>query len=70
MSRGQESGTASFADAEVKRETDAAILVEQDDIGEVWIPKSVLSEDSEVWKRGQTGTLVVQQWWAEKNKWT
>lgn len=46
-------------------ETDAAILVVilED---KFWIPKSVIHEDSEVFKKGGEGTLVVMEWWAEK----
>lgn len=31
-----------------------------------WIPKSVITDDSEVWKDGDAGTLVVEDWFAEK----
>jgi len=30
------------------------------------VPQSQIHEDSEVWKRGDEGTLVVTQWWAEQ----
>jgi hypothetical protein len=33
---------------------------------EVWCPQSVISDDSEVYRRGDEGQLVVQAWWAEK----
>ena len=46
--------------------TDKAVLCELDDGGQHWVPQSQIHEDSEVWKRGDTGTLVVTQWWAEK----
>lgn len=32
----------------------------------VWIPQSVVTDDSEVYAVGHRGTLVVQGWWAEK----
>lgn len=49
------------------KETDKAILVEIDDSGEEkWIPKSVISDDSEVYERGTEGTLVVHEWFAER----
>jgi Ser-tRNA(Ala) deacylase AlaX len=32
----------------------------------LWIPKSVLHDDSEVWKAGDEGVLVVNEWWAER----
>jgi hypothetical protein len=27
-----------------------------------WIPKSQIDDDSEVWKEGQDGTLVISEW--------
>jgi hypothetical protein len=44
-------------------------------IGKVlWIPRSVLHEDSEVYildeqDFGDQGTVVVMRWWAEKQPW-
>lgn len=35
-------------------------------IAEFWVPQSQIHDDSEVWKPGQTGRLVVNEWWAEK----
>lgn len=46
-------------------ETTKAIKV-YDGTKEFWVPKSVVHEDSEVWKTGQEGTLIVAEWWAEK----
>jgi hypothetical protein len=34
-----------------------------------WIPKSAIHDNSEVWKMGQDGELVVHGWLAEKNGW-
>lgn len=31
-----------------------------------WIPKSQVDDDSEVFSEGDFGTLVVSDWWAEK----
>lgn len=55
-------------DEEVKctKETSDAILVRWGLIDEMWVPKSQVHEDSEVWKHGQEGTLVVSTWWAEQ----
>jgi len=50
------------------RDTDKALLVEFEDGVERWIPKSVIDDDSEVYKLGTTGTLVVKQWFAEKEE--
>lgn len=33
-----------------------------------WIPQSVIHDDSEVYKKGDSGNLVVMLWWAEKEK--
>lgn len=32
----------------------------------IWVPKSVVSDDSEVYKKGNIGELVVAEWFAEK----
>lgn len=46
-------------------ETVLALKVEVD--GEsVWVPKSVVDDDSEVYMKGNEGILVVQEWWAER----
>lgn len=29
---------------------------------EVWIPQSQVDDDSEVWKKGDSGALVVSEW--------
>ena len=58
----------SLGEAECVRETDAAILVELDSGDKKWLPKSIIHDDSEVWKEGQTGELVVDRWFAEKEK--
>jgi len=33
-----------------------------------WIPVSVISDDSEVWKPDQTGKLVIQRWIAREKE--
>jgi len=33
-----------------------------------WIPKSQIDDDSEVWENGQEGTLVISEWFADKEK--
>lgn len=52
-------------EARCVRATSNAILVDVDG-EEVWIPQSCVHDDSEVWKRGDEGTLVVTRWIAEK----
>ncbi len=49
------------------RATAKAILVRVQDDLEMWIPQSIIHDDSEVWKEGDEGTLVVAGWFAEKN---
>lgn len=60
------SATVSFDDVEVIGATEKAIRVRFDDGREEWCPQSQVHEDSEVWKRGDTGTLVVTEWWATR----
>ena len=31
----------------------------------LWVPQSVVSDDSEVWKLNDQGDLIVKGWWAE-----
>lgn len=49
----------------VKRETDKAILVEIKG-EELWIPKSQIHDDSEVYASGHTGKLVISEWIARE----
>lgn len=51
--------------AEVKVETRMAILCDFGD-KEVWIPKSQIHDNSEVWKKGQKGEVMVAIWLAEE----
>lgn len=57
-------------------ERDKAICVELDPDSpavdgnvEVWLPKSVVHDDSEVWEYGQEGEVYVQRWFARKQGW-
>ena len=34
---------------------------------EIWIPKSVIHDDSEVYEEDDEGEILVHLWWAEKN---
>lgn len=50
-------------------DTDKAILVEIDGT-QTWIPQSQVSENSEVWKKGDSGILIITEWIAkQKNLW-
>lgn len=33
-----------------------------------WIPQSQIRQDSEVWKQGDKGTLIISQWIAEQKE--
>lgn len=50
----------------VLAETERAILIKTEE-GEAWIPLSQIDDESEVWKKGDTGTLAIKRWLAEKN---
>jgi hypothetical protein len=51
-------------------QTDEAILVEAPIFDDPeWIPQSQINDYSEVWKKGDEGTLVVHDSWAEKKGW-
>ena len=59
--------TVELEDVSVEAETDLALLCNIDD-KKHWIPKSVVHEDSEVSSEGDTGTIVLQRWFAEKER--
>lgn len=59
-------------DAVCIRESDSgkAILVRAPVFEEPeWIAKSQITEDSEVYKTGTSGTLIVTEWLAEQKGW-
>ncbi|OEU66298.1 MAG: hypothetical protein BA863_10395 [Desulfovibrio sp. S3730MH75] len=59
-----------IADAKCTAETEKAILVEAPDFGEpTWVPQSQIDDSSEVYEKGHEGTLIVSDWWAEKQGW-
>ena len=62
----------SMGHAECTGETDKSIWVVIDDLDTeeaVSVPKSQIHDDSEVWKRDQTGELVVTAWLARERGW-
>ena len=59
--------TVELEDVSVEAETDLALLYNIDD-KKHWIPKSVVHEDSEVSSEGDTGTSVLQRWFAEERR--
>jgi hypothetical protein len=57
---------ATVRDVKCARETDKAIFVTDGAGWEMWIPKSQVHDDSEVYARGHEGDLVIKGWFAEK----
>jgi hypothetical protein len=49
----------------VSKETEAALLVNIEG-EEMWIPKSQIDDDSEVYKKDTEGTLVITEWIAKQ----
>ena len=62
--------TVTFIEVSCDAETDKALHCLGEDLGEkgAWVPKSQVHDDSEIFKKGHTGTLVVTYWWAEEAK--
>jgi hypothetical protein len=56
-----------MGEVKVTAATEKALLCVPAQGGQFWIPKSVVHDDSEVWKKDDEGKLVVKYWWAEKN---
>lgn len=57
--------TVEVDDVTIEAETDLALLCNINE-KKHWIPKSVVHEDSEVSSEGDTGTIVIMRWFAEK----
>jgi hypothetical protein len=65
MARRMSMNYVEVADVISKVETSKALLVEIE--GEdYWIPKSVIVDESEVYKDSQQGTLCIAEWYAKK----
>ncbi len=59
-----------IADAKCILVRGKAILVEAHDFDQAeWIPQSQITDDSEVWREGDEGTLEITDWWARKKGW-
>jgi len=57
-------------DAEIIHSSGAAVKVRAPIFGEdTWIPYSQIDDDSEVFREGDKGTLIIKDWWAEKEGW-
>ena len=67
MTRFDDDEPVHFDDCEARRATAKALLVRIPDLGrDVWVPQSVIHDDSEVYEEGGTGELVLAEWWARK----
>lgn len=60
--------TVSFKGVVCKKATEKALLCVVEGKDE-WVPKSQISDDSEVNAEDDEGTLVVSQWIAEQKGW-
>lgn len=59
-----------IANARCIHDTPKAIKVEAPDFDEPqWIPQWAIEDDSEVYKKGTEGVLVITESWAEKQGW-
>ncbi len=56
-----------IGEVSVTAETAKAILCVPESGEQFWVPKSCVHDDSEAFKKGDSGKLVVKTWWAEKN---
>lgn len=64
--RDEDDDTYVMGEGKCTQDTEKALLIVIDD-KKLWIPKSVVHDDSEVYRTGQEGKVVVKLWWAEKN---
>jgi hypothetical protein len=56
----------------LKAKSTKAILVEDEDGNEVWIPNSQIDDDSEIWEDSELkeeGKLVISEWLATQKGW-
>lgn len=58
--------SVSFENVRALRATELALKCNIDGEEEVWIPQSQITSDSEVWREGDEGKLVVTRWIAEQ----
>jgi hypothetical protein len=66
MARSADDDGVSLGKGKTLKVTEKALLIQTEDHGNVWVPRSVVHDDSEVFDRGHEGDLVVQSWCAEK----
>jgi len=60
------STTVRIEDCKIIKATNKAVLVRIGGEVEKWIPQSQIDDDSEVWREGDSGDLVIKAWFAEK----
>lgn len=61
--------TYEIEDVEATIATSMALLCKfPDKREEVWVPRSLINEESEVQEEGDRGTLIVAGWFAEKEE--
>jgi len=54
----------------VVHETEKALLIESSDLdGQEWVPKSQITDASDVHEEGDEGSLVVTMWIAKQKGW-
>lgn len=67
------SDSVNLGASERRKVTDKAMLVFVEDLGEeVWVPKSAIHDDSEVYDsryEGEEGDLIVKSWLARDRGW-
>ena len=56
-----------LGDGKITRETEKAVLFVTKTGDQLWVPKSVVHDDSDVFKNGDEGEFKVKHWWAAKN---
>ena len=57
-----------FEEAEALHDTDDGLKVSVGGGEPFWIPKSAIHDDSETYKKGTSGNLIIAKWLADKNK--
>lgn len=55
-----------YVHARCKVETEKAILCDLETGEELWVPKSLIREDSQVTSKGDEGELAIPWWFAER----
>jgi len=67
MNLADEDDVVRFDDCRAVHATTKALLVSIPELGdEIWVPQSVVHDESEVFDAGDEGELVLKEWWARK----